>query len=100
MDIAAEVVGFPEGFRDGDDLLHGVVGIADDAGAEEEAFDVVTLVEVEGELDDFVCGEDGAADVAGSTVDAVVAVVDAGVGKEELEQGNAAAVRSIGVADA
>lgn len=86
MDVAAEVVLFAEGAGDGDDLFHGVVGIADDAGAEEESFDVVAFVEVEGEFDDFVGGEGGAADVAGAAVDAVVTIVDAGVGEEEFEE--------------
>ena len=100
MDVAAEVVLFAEGACDGDDLFHGVVCIADDAGAEEEAFDVVAFVEVEGEFDDFVGGEGGAADVAGAAVDAVVAVVDAGVGEEEFEERDASAIGGVAVADA
>ena len=46
VDVAAEVVDFAEGLGDLDDLLHGEVCAADDAGAEEEALDVVPLVEV------------------------------------------------------
>jgi hypothetical protein len=65
-------------------LLHGEVGAADDAGAKEESFDIVPLVEVEGEGDDFLGGESGATDVTGSSVDAVVAVVEADVGEEDF----------------
>lgn len=99
VDVAAEVMVLAQGAGDLVDLLHGVVGIADDAGAEEEAFDVVAFVEVEGELDDFLWGEAGARGVAGAPVDAVVAVVDAGVGEENLEQGDAAAIGGVAVAD-
>jgi hypothetical protein len=61
-------------------LFHGEVGAADDTGAEEEPFDVVPFVEIEGESDDFFGGEASTADVAGAAVDAVVAVVEADVG--------------------
>ncbi len=100
VDVAAEVVVFAEGAGDFDDHFHGVVGIADDAGGEEEAFDVVSFVEVEGEFDDFGWGEGGALDVGGAAVDAVVAVVEAAVCEEDFEEGDAAAIRGVGVADA
>lgn len=100
MDVASEMVLLAQFACDIDDEFHGVVGAADDAAAEEEAFDVVALVEVEGELDDFVGGEAGAGDVAGAAVDAVVAVVEAGIGHEDLEEGDAATVGGVGMADA
>ena len=100
VDVAAEAVGLAEGAGDFDELLHGVVGRLDDAGGEEEAFDVVALVEVEGEVDDFLRGEAGAAYVGGDAVDAEDAVVGAEVGEQDLEQGDAAAVGGVGVADA
>jgi hypothetical protein len=45
---------------DGDELLHGVVGRLDHAGRKEQAFDVVALVKLERERDDFVDAEAGA----------------------------------------
>ena len=84
VDVATEVMVFAQGAGDLVDLLHGVVGIADDAGAEEEAFDVVALVEVEGELDHFLRGKACARGVAGASIDAVVAIVNAGVGEEDF----------------
>ena len=100
VDVASKMMDLAQFTGDVDDEFHGMVGAADDAAAEEEAFDVIAFVEVEGELDDFVGGEAGAGDVAGAAVDAVVAVVEAGVGHEDLEEGDAAAVGGIGVADA
>jgi hypothetical protein len=77
-----------------------VVGVPDDAGGEEEALDVVPFVEVEGEFYDFGWGEGGALNVGGAAVDAVVAVVEAAVGEEDFEEGDAAAIGGVGVADA
>ena len=54
VDVAAEAVLLAQLAGDADDLLHRVVGAADDAGAEEQALDAVAAVEAEGELDDFV----------------------------------------------
>ena len=99
VDVAAEMMVFAKGARDLVDLLHGVIGIANNTGAEEEAFDVVALVEVEGELDDFLGSEPGTRGVAGAPVDAVVAIVDAGVSQENLEEGDAPAIGGIAVAN-
>lgn len=99
VDVAAEVMVFAQGAGNLVDLLHGVVGVANDAGAEEEAFDVVTLVEVESELYHFLRSEARAWGVAGAPVDAVVAVVNTGVGEENLEEGDAASVGGVAVAD-
>ena len=100
VDVTAELVDLAKLARDGDELLHGVVGRLDDAGGEEEAFDVVALVEVEGEVDDFFGGEAGALDVGRDAVDAEDAIVGADVGEEDFEERDAASVGGIGVADA
>lgn len=100
MDVAPEIVNLAERFRDGDDALHRVVRVARDAGTEEEPLDVVPLVEIEGEIDGFLHGEGGAAHVAGSTVDTVVAIVDAAVGEQDFQQGDASSVRGVAVANA
>ena len=80
MDVTAEVMHLAELPRDLDDLLHGVVRAAHDAAAEEEALDVVALVEVERELHDLLRRETRSLHIAGAAVDAVMAVVEAGVG--------------------
>ena len=100
VDVAIEAVGEAEVFGDGGELLHGVVDGLHDARGEEKSFDVIAAVEVEGEVDDFVDGEAGAFDIGGNAVDAVLAIVDAMVGEEDLEKGDAAAIGSVGVANA
>jgi hypothetical protein len=99
VDVAAEVVLLAQHPRDLDDLLHRVVGRADDPRAEEQALDAVAAIEVERQPDDLVDREAGARDVARDPVDAVEAVVDAEVGEEDLEQRDAAAVGRVAVAD-
>ena len=100
MDVAAEIMGLAQGAGDVDDHFHGVVGVADDAGAEEQPLDVVPLVEIEREFHHLLGCECGAADVAGAAVDAVVAIVDAEIRQQHLEQRDAAPVRRVAVADA
>jgi hypothetical protein len=86
VNVAAKMVVLAEFSSDLDDQFHGVVGAADDAAAQEEALDVVAFVKVEGELHDFIRSEAGSSDVAGATVDAVMAIVEAGVGEEDFQQ--------------
>ena len=86
--------------RDVDDQLHRVVRAADDAAAEEEPLDEVALVEIEREPHHLVRREARALHIAGSAVDAVVAVVEARIREQHLQQRNAASIRCIGMADA
>ena len=88
-----------EGLCHPDKGYHGVVGGPDDAGRQEQALNIVALVKRQGQVDDFLNREAGAPDVGGATVDAVGAVVDAGVGEQDLQQRDAAAIRRVGVAD-
>jgi hypothetical protein len=99
MDVAAEVLFHPEPPSHGHELFHGVVGSLDDARAEEKPFDIVPAVELQREADDFIRRETGARHPARPAVDAVAAVVDAVIGEQQLEQGNAAPVGGIAVAD-
>ena len=100
VDIAAEIVALAQDPCGLDQLLHRVVGRLDDAGGEEQPLDVVAAVEREGELGDFLRGEPRALDVRVLAVDAIMAVEDAAVGQQDLEQRDAAPVGGIGVADA
>nr|GFD54271.1 hypothetical protein [Tanacetum cinerariifolium] len=73
---------------------------ADDAGAQEQAADAVATIEVQGQRHDFFRGESCTGDVAGAAIDAVLAVVQAEVGEQDLQQRDAATVRGIAVANA
>src|SRR5690606_657978 len=79
---------------------HGLIRRADDAGGQEQTFYIVAAIEFEGERDDLLHGEPRPLDIAGYPVDAIGAVEDAEVGHEDLQQRDAAPIRSIGVADA
>ncbi len=100
MDVTPEVMHLAQLAGDLDDLLHGEVRAAHDAAAEEEAFDVVPLVEIQRELHDFLRREARALHIAGAAIDAVVAVVEAGVGEQDLEQRHTTPIRRVAVANA
>src|SRR6476469_110206 len=99
MDIAAELMVDAQRARDGDHLLHGVVGITDDARAQEQTFDVVPAIKIQGKADNFLDGKPGARDIARNSIDAIQAVVDAVVRKQDLQEGNTAAIRGVTVTD-
>ena len=100
VDIAAKAVILAQGPRDLDQLLHRVIRAADDARGEEQPLDVVALVEGQREIDDLLRGEAGAANVRTLAVDAIMAVENAAVGQQDLEQRNAATIGRISVANA
>ena len=99
MNVAAKLVLDAQRARDRDHLLHGVVGIANDARAEEEAFDVIAPVKIERELNHFLRSETRALHVARRAVDAVKAIVDAVVREQNFQQRNAAAIGRVAVAN-
>ncbi len=100
MNVAAKVVILAQAARDLDNLLHRVIGRADDARGKEQPLDIIAAVEVEREADDLLRGEARAPDVRALAVNAIMAVEDAAVGQQDLEQADAAAIGGISVADA
>src|SRR6478609_11335428 len=86
--------------RDLDQLLHRVVGAFEDARAQKEPLDVVAPIEIERELYDLGRLEAGTCDVARAAVDAILAVVAAAVGQQNLQQRHAATVGRVAVTDA
>ena len=100
MYITIEVVGVAKELGRSDKLLHGVIRALDDCTREEKALDVVTDVKVHSELGDLFRRERGAGHVVRSAVDAVLAVIDANVGKEDFKKRYAAAVLRPAVTDA
>lgn len=100
VDVAAKEIFLAQLAGNFDDQLHRVVRALDDAAAEEKPFDVVPFVEIERELHHFVRREAGALDVAAAAVDAVVAVVETGIGEQHFEQRDATPVRRVAVANA
>jgi len=81
-------------------LLHGVVGVAHNAAAEEKPLDVIAPVECDGQFGQFPGRESGARDVAGAAVYAIRAVVDAKVAHKHFKQGDAPPIGGKAVADA
>jgi hypothetical protein len=57
VDVTAKVMLFAKRARHADHLLHGVVGAPDDAGGQEQPFDIVAAIEIERQLHHLVDGE-------------------------------------------
>ena len=100
MNVAAKLVHLPQLPCDLDHQFHRVVRTADDPAAQEQSLDVVPLVEIQRQLHHLVRREPCACHIAGPPVDAVVAVIQAGIRHEHLHQRDAAPVRCVGMANA
>ena len=100
VDVAAKAVLVAQQGERAHHELGGVVGVADDPGAEEQPLDVVAAVERDGELRQLARRERCARHLVRGSVHAVGAVVHAHVGHEHLEQRDAASVGREAVAAA
>lgn len=80
VDIAAEMVFGAQQVKAPVHKLHSIGGILYYAGAEEEAFYIVSFIKFHGETADFVRGEGGAYLIVGTAVQTVFAVIDALIG--------------------
>jgi len=79
--------------------FHGVIGIPDNCRAQEKPFNIVTPVELYGQLAEFVGCEACPPDIVGTAVYAVFAIIDAYIGKKDLKQGNAPTIVGPAVAN-
>ena len=86
--------------RDLDNLFHRVIGAFDDARREEQPLDIIAFVEIEREVDDFLRRETRTADVGAFAVDAIMAVENAAIGQQYLQQLYASAICRIGMSNA
>src|SRR4029078_4480102 len=99
MDVSGKSMHASQCSSDVDQLLHRVVRPANDSRAEEQPFDVMAAIDLQSQPNDFIGCETRATNAARFAIDAVRAIVDAVVGEENLEEGNAAAVRRVAVTD-
>src|SRR5450432_3647806 len=99
VNVAIEFVFLAQAARYGDELLHGVVGALNDSGAEEQTFNVIPAVKIQGQGNHFLGSEARAARVAGNAIHAEDAVVHTIIGEQNFQQRDAAAVGSVTVAD-
>ncbi|MNM25465.1 hypothetical protein D3C81_359120 [compost metagenome] len=100
MDVAAELMRLAQFARHLHQLFHRVVGRLDDAGTEEQAVDVIAQVKVGRQFHHFGHRKARARHVRRAAVDAVLAIVQAVIRQQDLEQRDAASVRRIAVANA
>lgn len=100
VNVAIEFVLLPQFLGDAHQALHGIVGIFENAAAEEKPFDVIPLVEIDGQVHHFLNGEGGPFHVIRTAAHAVCAVENTVVGEQNFQERNAAAVLRVSVADA
>ena len=98
VDIAVEAVLLPQDPQGADHLFGGVVGIAQHAGGEEQPLNVVPPVKADGQLCQLPRRKRRAARVVAAPVDAVLAVVHAGIAQQHLQQRDAPSVGGKAVA--
>ena len=99
MNIALKPVQSPELIDRLVNQLHGIVRIVENPGAQKQPFNIVSPVELDRQLADFVRCEGRSRHVIGTPVDAVFTVIDTFIGEQDLEKRNASPVSSKAVAD-
>ena len=100
VDVAVEAIVLAQDTQCLDHLFGCVVRAAQDTRGEEQPLDIVAAVELDRQLGQLLRREGGAARVVRAAVDAVAAVVDAGVGHQHLQQRDAPPVGREAVAAA
>ena len=100
MDIAAKFVFFAQDAQSLDHELGGEIWVSNYSRAEEETFYVVASVETDGEIGQFAWLERGARAFVADAVDAIGAVIDAGIAEEHLEKCDTAPICREAMADA
>ena len=89
VDVTVETILLPQDTQGTDHLLHGVVRIAQYAAGEEQTFYVIPPKEADGQFRQFTGREGGAARIIAASVNAVLAVVHAGIAHQDLQQRDA-----------
>ena len=92
VDVTVETILLPQDTQGTDHLFHGVVRIAQYAAGEEQTFYVIPPKEADGQFRQFTGRESGAARIIAAPVDAVLAVVHAGVAHQHLQQRDASPI--------
>ncbi len=92
-------MGDAQGPGDAHHLFHRIIGGANDARGQEQPLDIIAPIEFDRQPDDLFGGKPCSFDIAGGAIDAIGAVIDAEIGHQDFQEGNAAPVRGIGMAD-
>ena len=89
VDVTVETILLPQDTQGTDHLLHGVVRITQYATGEKKALDIISPEKADGQFRQFTGCESGAARIIAAPVDAVLAVIHAGVAHQDLQQRDA-----------
>jgi hypothetical protein len=98
MDVCAKP-GLPQGLGNFNEFFHDNVGVGKNAGRKEKPFYIVSSIKLGGKVYQFLNGKAAALYVRRSPIHAVGAVKLAGIGIQDFEQADAAAVFCPAMAD-
>ena len=99
MNVPAELALATQRLGHERELFHGVVWAADNPGTEKQSFDVVAFVELERKPDNLIDCKPGPWRRTGNSIHAELAIVNAVIGQQDLQQGHATPVGRVAVAD-
>jgi|GEM_PF-3162467 len=85
VDVAAKVVDLTQAPGYLDNLLHRVVRSLNDPGGQKQAFNVVTFIKSQNQINQLIYIEACSRHVTGRTIDAVKTVISAKIGEQNLE---------------
>ena len=100
MDIAVEIVFRSQLFCYQYQPLHGVVRILKNPRTQEQPFNVIAAIKIDGEIDYFLHSERRALYIIAFPAHAISAIKNAYIGQQYFKQGNATAILGVSVANA
>ena len=100
VDVTAEMMLPPQDAERFDHAFHGMIGGAEDRAGKKQPFNIISAVKADGELRQFPRLKGGTGNIVGFAIDAVAAIIAAGIGIEHFQKRNAPSVRRKGMADA
>ena len=99
MNITPKMILFPQLKQRLINLLHRIIRAMQNPGTQKQPLNKISAVKFHGQLTDLLRSEGSTNHIIGGTVHAVAAIIDALVGKQNLQQGDASAVRREAVTD-
>lgn len=99
MNIAIKVMLLAQGFRHAHQALHGVIRALENTRAEKQPLNIIAAIEINGEINHLLYRKRRATHIITAPAHTIGAVIDTVIGKQDFQQGNAAAVLGITVAN-
>ena len=93
MDIAAKAIFLPQDAQRFDHALTGVIRIFDHTGAQKQPLNIVAFIKMDRQLRKFFGREGCTRHIIGATVNAILAVINAGIAHKHFQKRDAPTIR-------